>query len=57
MVKVKRMELIYIFTLFSGRIGFVMAQNGNILLNDLTFFLPLFLLLYYLNNKVVIKNE
>ncbi|RIL33048.1 capsule biosynthesis protein CapI, partial [Staphylococcus equorum] len=56
-VKVKRMELIYIFTLFSGRIGFVMAQNGNILLNDLTFFLPLFLLLYYLNNKVVIKNE
>jgi len=55
-VRFKRIELVYIFTLFSGRIGFVMAQNGNILINDLTFFLPLFLLVYYLNNKVVVKN-
>lgn len=55
-IKVNRLELIYILTLFSGRLGFVMAQNGNILLNDLTFFLPLFLIVYYLNNKVVIKK-
>lgn len=54
-VRVNRLELIYILTLFSGRLGFVMAQNGNILLNDLTFFFPLFLIVYYLNNKVVSK--
>lgn len=54
-IKVKRLELIYVLTLFSGRLGFVMAQNGNIFLNDLTFFLPLFLIVYYLNNKVVSK--
>ena len=29
-IKVKRLELIYVLTLFSGRLGFVMAQNGNI---------------------------
>lgn len=56
-IKAKRFELLYILSLSSGRMGFVMAQNGNILLNDLTFFLPLFLLVYYLNNKVVLKNE
>ncbi|MEB7965763.1 hypothetical protein [Mammaliicoccus sciuri] len=56
-IQVKRIELIYVLSLFSGRIGFVMAQNGNILLNDLTFYFPLFLLIYYINNKVVIKNE
>lgn len=56
-IKVKRFELIYILSLSSGRMGFVMAQNGNILINDLTFFLPLFLLVYYLNNKVVLTNE
>ncbi len=55
-IKFKRIELIYVYTLFSGRIGFVMAQNGNILINDLTFFLPLFLLVYYLNNKLVVKK-
>lgn len=54
--KFKRIELIYVFTLFSGRIGFVMAQNGNILINDLTFFLPLFLLVYYFNNKLVVTT-
>lgn len=52
----ERLELIYIFSLFSGRLGFVMAQNGNILINDLTFFLPLFLVVYYFNNKVVIRK-
>ncbi len=57
LIQVKRIELIYVLSLFSGRIGFVMAQNGNILLNDLTFYFPLFLLIYYINNKVVIKNE
>lgn len=55
-VRVNRLELIYILTLFSGRLGFVMAQNGNILLNDLTFFFPLFLIVYYLNNKVVLNK-
>ncbi|MCH4351761.1 hypothetical protein AB6G49_02770 [Staphylococcus haemolyticus] len=55
-IKFRRFELIYVFTLFSGRLGFVMGQNGNILLNDLTFFLPLFLLVFYINNKVVIKK-
>ena len=55
-IKVKRFELIYVLTLFSGRLGFVMGQNGNILLNDLTFFLPLFLLVFYFNNKVVIRE-
>lgn len=57
LIEVRRIELIFVFSLFSGRIGFVMAQNGNILLNDLTFYLPLFLLVYYLNNKVGIKYE
>ncbi|RIO10856.1 hypothetical protein BUZ94_03845 [Mammaliicoccus sciuri] len=57
LIYVKRLELIYVFSLFSGRIGFVMAQNGNILLNDLTFYLPLFLLIYFINNKVVINYE
>ncbi|QKQ28723.1 hypothetical protein FOB69_03910 [Staphylococcus hominis] len=52
-VKVKRLELIYVLTLFSGRLGFVMAQNGKIFMNDLTYFLPLFLIVYYLNNKVI----
>lgn len=51
-IKSKRIELIFFFSLFSGRLGFVMAQNGNILINDLTFFLPIFLIVYYLNNKV-----
>lgn len=55
LVKSKRLELIYVLTLFSGRLGFVMAQNGNIFMNDLTYFLPLFLVVYYLNNKVVSK--
>ncbi|PNZ70008.1 oligosaccharide repeat unit polymerase [Staphylococcus croceilyticus] len=55
-IRVRRFELIYVFTLFSGRLGFVMGQNGNILLNDLTFFLPLFLLIFYINNKVVIHK-
>ncbi|MGJ0283781.1 hypothetical protein ACRX5L_07000 [Staphylococcus ureilyticus] len=56
-VEKRRFELIFVFTLITGRLGFVMAQNGNIFLNELTFYLPLFLLVYYINNKVVIKNE
>ncbi|MEB7673056.1 O-antigen polymerase [Staphylococcus equorum] len=56
-VEKNRFELIFVFTLISGRLGFVMAQNGNIFMNELTFYLPLFLIIYYLNNKVVAKNE
>ncbi|MES3650222.1 hypothetical protein ABFE51_00645 [Staphylococcus saprophyticus] len=56
-IEKSRFELIFVFTLINGRLGFVMAQNGNIFLNELTFYLPLFLIVYYFNNKVVIKNE
>src|SRR5699024_1560923 len=54
-IKSNRFDLVFIFMLTSGRLGFVMAQNGSILLNDLTSLIPLFLILYYLNNKIVVK--
>ena len=34
-----------------------MAQNGNIFMNELTTYLPLFLIVYYINNKVVQKMK
>lgn len=57
LMRSKRIELIFLFTLFSGRLGFVMAQNGNILINELTFFLPTFLLIYFLNNKITYGDK
>src|SRR5699024_6867352 len=55
MMNSNRIDLVSVFMLTSGRLVFVMAQNGNIFLNELTTFIPLFLILYYLNNKIVVK--
>ncbi|MCE4991089.1 hypothetical protein BUZ35_11880 [Staphylococcus haemolyticus] len=56
-IEKNRFELFFVFSLICGRLGFVMAQNGNIFMNELTTYLPLFLIVYYINNKVVQKNE
>ncbi|PTK75373.1 hypothetical protein BUZ19_00365 [Staphylococcus haemolyticus] len=56
-IEKNRLELFFVFSLICGRLGFVMAQNGNIFMNELTTYLPLFLIVYYINNKVVQKNE
>lgn len=56
-IEKNRFELFFVLSLISGRLGFVMAQNGNIFMNELTTYLPLFLIVYYINNKVVQENE
>lgn len=53
--KYNRIDLFFFLSIPIARIGFAMGQNGAILANDISFFLVLFLILYYLNNKVVLK--
>jgi len=52
-----RIEIIFLLTISASRIGFSMGQNGSILMNDISFFLMLNLSVYYLNNKISLRNK
>ncbi|SIT73643.1 oligosaccharide repeat unit polymerase [Edaphobacillus lindanitolerans] len=47
-----RVELLFFLSIAIARLGLVNAQNGAILANDISFFLFLFLIIYFLNDKV-----
>ncbi|WP_249745459.1 capsule biosynthesis protein CapI [Mesobacillus boroniphilus] len=51
-----RIELIFFLSIPITRLGFAMGQNAGILINDTTFFLFLNLLVFYLNDKVVLRK-
>jgi hypothetical protein len=51
-----RIELIFFLSIPITRLGFAMGQNAGILINDTTFFLFLNLLIFYLNNKIVLNK-
>lgn len=48
----KRIELLFFLLIPVTRIGLAMGQNGSILMNDISFFLILSMLMYYINNKI-----
>jgi hypothetical protein len=52
-----RIELIFFFSISIARLGFLTVQNGSILANDTSFFLLLFLFVFYLNNRIVLKKK
>lgn len=53
----RNIEFIYFFTISITRIGFIMGQNAQIQLNDLSFSLFIPVILYYLNKKIVFKKK
>lgn len=55
--KEKRIEIIFFFGITIARMGFVTVQNGSILANDASFFLFLFLIIYYFNEKFVLRKK
>lgn len=55
--KLNRIDLYFFLSIPIARIGFAMGQNASILANDISFFLVLFLIAYYFNNKVVLINK
>lgn len=55
--KKARIELIFFLSITIARIGLALGQNGSILMNDTSFFLLLFIFVYYFNNKIVLKKE
>lgn len=57
MMKGNRIELIFFLSIPITRIGFMMGQNGSILLNDISFTLLLNILIYVANNYVVLKRR
>lgn len=55
--KQNRLELIFFLSIPITRMGFAMGQNAGILINDTSFFLLLNLIVYYLNNKIVLTRS
>lgn len=54
--KERRIELVFFLTIPVARVGLGMGQNGTILMNDISFFLVMSLIIYYLNNKFDIRK-
>lgn len=50
-----RIELIFFLTIPIARIGLAMGQNASILMNDISFFLLINIVVYLLNNRVSLK--
>lgn len=51
-----RIDMYFFLSIPITRIGLAMGQNGSILANDISFFLGLFLTVYYFNNKILLKK-
>ncbi|MCA1026258.1 capsule biosynthesis protein CapI [Cytobacillus kochii] len=50
-----RIDMYFFLSIPIARIGFAMGQNGSILANDISFFLLLFIIIYYINNRLKVK--
>lgn len=55
--RIGNLELVYFFTISTARLGFLMGQNTMNLVNDISYNLVLFLLIYFLNQKVIYKRK
>ncbi|MBC2369286.1 hypothetical protein HBP99_11610 [Listeria booriae] len=53
----QNIEIYYILTLACARLGLMAGQNLTILINDLSFNLSLFLIVYWLNKKIVFTRQ
>lgn len=53
----EHIEIYYILTLACARLGMMVGQNVTILVNDLSFNLSLFLIIYWLNKKIIITSQ
>lgn len=56
-LKSKNILLFYFFSLSAIRFGFMMGQNTMNMINDLSYNIFLFLIIYYLNNKIQFNND
>lgn len=54
---ISKIELYFFLSIPIARIGLAMGQNGSILMNDTSYFLTLSLIVYYLNNKIVLTKK
>ncbi|CAM4175117.1 hypothetical protein [Listeria booriae] len=57
MERVGNIELVYFLTISTARIGFLMGQNTMNLVNDISYNLVLFLIIYFLNQKIIYKRR
>ncbi|MDT0112234.1 hypothetical protein QJV45_17335 [Listeria booriae] len=55
--RVGNLELVYFLTISTARLGFLMGQNTMNLVNDISYNLVLFLLIYFLNQKIIYKRR
>lgn len=53
----QQIEIYYILTYALARLGMMAGQNATILMNDLSFNLSLFLIIYWLNKKIVFTRQ
>lgn len=53
----EQIEIYYILTLACARLGMMVGQNVTILVNDLSFNLSLFLIVYWLNKKIILTRQ
>ncbi len=51
------LELVYFLTLATSRLGFLLGQNTMNMVNDMSYNLVLFLIIYLLNKKIIYKKR
>ena len=54
--KYNRIDMFFFLSIPIARMGLAMGQNGAILANDISFFLGLFFIAYYFNNRILLKK-
>ncbi|MBC1565090.1 hypothetical protein [Listeria booriae] len=57
MERIGSIEIIYFLTLSVSRIGFFMGQNTMNMVNDMSYNLVLFLLIYFINRRIVFRQK
>lgn len=55
--RTRSIEMFYFLTLVCTRMGMLMGQNTMNIINDLSYNLALFLIVYYVNKKIVFKKR
>ena len=55
-IKTSRIELLYLFSICLIRMGFFMGQNIGNIANELSMNLVLFLIIYFINNKISLRR-
>ncbi|MBC2324674.1 hypothetical protein [Listeria booriae] len=56
-IQSQNIEIYYILTLACARLGLMAGQNLTILVNDISFNLSLFLIVYWLNKKIIFTRQ